>query len=64
MAEEGRGKRPAPVPSLAEPGQQLIGRENEFAHLNKQLRACFICKLVKAYPQVTSGQSATPQVPS
>eukprot|EP00878_Enallax_costatus_P004335 GHUV01004567.1.p2 GENE.GHUV01004567.1~~GHUV01004567.1.p2 ORF type:complete len:134 (+),score=22.89 GHUV01004567.1:248-649(+) len=51
MAEEGRGRRPAPVPSLAEPGQQLIGRENEFAHLNKQLRACFVCKLVKAYPQ-------------
>jgi hypothetical protein len=49
---EPAGKPPAPVPSLAEPGQQLVGRENDFAHLNKQLRACLVCKLVKATQQV------------
>eukprot|EP00879_Flechtneria_rotunda_P018410 GHRR01019312.1.p2 GENE.GHRR01019312.1~~GHRR01019312.1.p2 ORF type:complete len:134 (+),score=36.70 GHRR01019312.1:1776-2177(+) len=52
MAErEPSSKQPAPVPSLAEAGQQLVGREGDFAHLNKQLRACFVCKLTKATPQ-------------
>jgi hypothetical protein len=47
-------RRPADVPSLAEKGQVLTGRELEFAALNKQLRACFVCKLIKAQSQVQS----------
>ncbi|WIA11853.1 hypothetical protein OEZ86_002841 [Tetradesmus obliquus] len=44
-------RRPADVPSIAEKGQPLAGREAEFAHLNKHLRACFVCKLIKATAQ-------------
>eukprot|EP00775_Hariotina_reticulata_P006109 gene6109-6347_t len=60
--EPAAGKPPAPVPSLAEPGQQLVGRENDFAHLNKQLRACLQCKLVKAAQQDDDPYGATEQL--
>jgi hypothetical protein len=62
MAERGGppNRRPADVPSLAEKGQTLQGREAEFAMLNKQLRACFVCKLIKATPQVGAMLLAPP----
>lgn len=53
-------RRPADVPSIAEKGQPLAGREAEFAHLNKHLRACFVCKLIKATAQVRVQLPAQP----
>jgi hypothetical protein len=47
-----RAQRAAPVPSLAEPGQPLVGSDADFHHLNKQLRACYGCKLIKTMAQV------------
>jgi hypothetical protein len=41
----------------------LQGRDAEFAALNKQLRACFVCKLIKAHSQVRGIHQAQPCIP-
>ena len=49
MAEEDEGpQRIAEVPSLGRP----IKGDNDFVALNKMLRACFVCRLVKTERQV------------
>jgi hypothetical protein len=46
-------RRSAPVPVLEHTGVPG-SKDNEFAALNKQLRACYVCKLIKATTQVRS----------
>lgn len=48
MAEEEGDLRVAEVPSLGRP----IKGDNDFVALNKMLRACFVCRLVKTERQV------------
>lgn len=43
-------QRVAPVPAVVD--RVMTGGEGDFAHLNKQLRACYVCKLIKTGPQV------------
>jgi len=43
--------RTAPVPALTD--QRMTGADGEFAALNKQLRACYVCKLIKTGTQVS-----------
>lgn len=43
-------QRVAPVPALE--SRPMTGADGEFAALNKQLRACYVCKLIKTGPQV------------
>lgn len=42
-------QRVAPVPALE--SRPMTGADGEFAALNKQLRACYVCKLIKTGPQ-------------
>jgi hypothetical protein len=45
-------QRVAPVPALGD--RVMTGADGEFAALNKQLRACYVCKLIKTGTQVGS----------
>lgn len=47
-------QRVAPVPALE--SRPMTGADGEFAALNKQLRACYVCKLIKTGPQVLGVQ--------
>lgn len=47
-------QRVAPVPALE--SRPMTGADGEFAALNKQLRACYVCKLIKTGPQVQGVQ--------
>lgn len=46
-------QRTAPVPALE--GQRMTGADGDFVALNKQLRACYVCRLIKTGPQVRAG---------